>query len=72
MATASKELWWTGTAIWLAVDDALITVQPRPRPDLSLELSRAGLALIGIGFLVALPLVFLVAGGVIWWRRRKA
>jgi ABC-type uncharacterized transport system involved in gliding motility auxiliary subunit len=57
---------------WLAGDDALITVQPRPRPDLSLELSRAGLALIGIGFLVALPLVFLVAGGVIWWRRRKA
>jgi uncharacterized iron-regulated membrane protein len=50
----------------------LITVQPRPRPDLSLDLSRAGLALIGIGFLVALPLVFLVAGGVIWWRRRKA
>jgi hypothetical protein len=35
-------------------------------------LSRAGLALIGIGFLVVLPLVFLVAGGVIWWRRRQA
>jgi hypothetical protein len=59
-------------ANWLAGDDALITVQPRPRSDLSLDLSRAGLALIGIGFLVALPLVFLVAGGVIWWRRRKA
>ena len=57
---------------WLAGDDALITVQPRPRSDLSLELSRAGLALIGIGFLVALPVVFLVAGGLIWWRRRKA
>ena len=28
--------------------------------------------LIGIGFLVVLPLVFLVAGGGIWWRRRKA
>jgi hypothetical protein len=57
---------------WLAGDEALITVQPRTRSDLSLELSRAGLALIGIGFLVVLPLVFLVAGGVIWWRRRKA
>ena len=57
---------------WLAGDEALITVQPRARSDLSLELSRAGLALIGIGFLVVLPLVFLVAGGVIWWRRRQA
>lgn len=57
---------------WLAGDETLITVQPRTRSDLSLELSRAGLALIGIGFLVVLPLVFLVAGGGIWWRRRKA
>ena len=57
---------------WLAGDDELITVQPRQRSDLSLEMSRAGLALIGIGFLVVLPLVFLVAGGTIWWRRRKA
>ncbi len=57
---------------WLAGDESLITVQARTRSDLSLELSRAGLALIGIGFLVVLPVVFLVAGGVIWWRRRKA
>ena len=56
---------------WLAGDDSLITVQPRTRSDLSLEMSRAGLALIGIGFLVVLPLGFLVAGGLIWWRRRK-
>ncbi len=57
---------------WLAGDEALITVQPRTRSDLSLELSRTGLALIGIGFLLVVPLVFLVAGGVIWWRRRRA
>ncbi|MGQ0578619.1 MAG: GldG family protein [Betaproteobacteria bacterium] len=57
---------------WLAGDEALITVQPRTRSDLSLELSRVGLALIGIGFLVIAPLAFLAAGGVIWWRRRKA
>jgi len=56
---------------WLAGDEALIAIQPRRRSDLSLELSRAGLMLIGIGFLVIMPLVFLVSGGVIWWRRRK-
>jgi ABC-type uncharacterized transport system involved in gliding motility auxiliary subunit len=57
---------------WLAGDETLITVQPRTRSDLSLELSRTSLALIGIGFLAVVPLVFLVAGGLIWWRRRKA
>jgi hypothetical protein len=57
---------------WLAGDEALITIQPRSRQDLTLELSRAGLSLLGFGFLIVLPLVFLLAGGVIWWRRRKA
>ncbi|HKB83176.1 MAG TPA: GldG family protein [Burkholderiales bacterium] len=57
---------------WLAGDEALITVQPRTRSDLTLELTRSGLALIGFGFLLVLPLTFLIAGGAIWWRRRKA
>jgi ABC-type uncharacterized transport system involved in gliding motility auxiliary subunit len=57
---------------WLAGDDALITVQPRTRSDLTLELTRSGLALLGFGFLLVLPLALLVCGGVIWWRRRKA
>ena len=47
-------------------------MQPRTRSDLTLELTRAGLALMGFGFLLVLPLALLVAGGVIWWRRRKA
>jgi ABC-type uncharacterized transport system involved in gliding motility auxiliary subunit len=57
---------------WLAGDDALITVQPRTRSDLTLDLTRSGLALVGFGFLLVLPLALLIAGGVIWWRRRKA
>ena len=57
---------------WLAGDEALITVQPRTRADLTLELSRAGLTLMGFGFLLVLPLALLLCGGVIWWRRRRA
>jgi len=57
---------------WLAGDEALITVQPRTRSDLTLELTRAGLALMGFGFLLVLPLAFLICGGIIWWQRRKA
>ncbi len=57
---------------WLAGDEALITVQPRTRADLTLQLTRGGLALVGFGFLLVLPLALLICGGVIWWRRRKA
>lgn len=57
---------------WLAGDEALITVQPRTRSDLTLELTRSGLALLGFGFLLVLPLALLICGGFIWWRRRKA
>ena len=57
---------------WLAGDESLISVQPRTRSDLTLELTRGGLSVIGFGFLIILPLSLLFAGGVIWWRRRKA
>jgi ABC-type uncharacterized transport system involved in gliding motility auxiliary subunit len=57
---------------WLAQDESLITVQPRPRVDSQLNLGRTGLALIGLGFLLLLPAAFLFTGGMVWWRRRKA
>jgi ABC-type uncharacterized transport system involved in gliding motility auxiliary subunit len=57
---------------WLAQDENLITVQPRPRVDSQLNLGRAGLALIGFGYLLVLPAAFLFTGGMVWWRRRKA
>ncbi len=57
---------------WLSQDENLITVQPRPRVDSQLNLGRIGLAVIGLGFLLLLPAAFLVTGGMVWWRRRKA
>jgi len=56
---------------WLAGDDNLITIQPRPATDLSLDFSPAALYTIAFGFLLVLPLVFGVTGIVIWWRRRR-
>jgi len=56
---------------WLAGDDNLITVQPRATLDSGLTLSRTSMMIIVYGFLVLLPLAFLVTGGVIWWRRRR-
>ena len=57
---------------WLSEYENLITIQPRARVDSSLELSRPQLTLIVTLFLALLPVAFLVAGGMIWWRRRRA
>ncbi len=57
---------------WLAGDDALITIQPRPSRDSSLELGRGGQYVILFGFLIFLPLAFVSTGILIWWRRRKS
>jgi hypothetical protein len=57
---------------WLAGDDALITIQPRPTVDASLELGSSAQYVILFGFLIVLPLVFMGTGVWIWWRRRKS
>ncbi|HXF65107.1 MAG TPA: DUF4350 domain-containing protein [Burkholderiales bacterium] len=57
---------------WLAGDDELITLQPRPVADASIELDAMALYLIAFSFLFVLPFAFLTAGVVTWWRRRRA
>ena len=57
---------------WLAGDDSLITIEPKTRIDMSLQLSGTALATIAFGFLVILPLGLLISGGMIWWKRRRA
>lgn len=55
---------------WLAGDDSLVTIQARPLVDGGLQLTRASLIFIALFFLIALPALFLFAGGMTWWRRR--
>lgn len=57
---------------WLTGADHLIAIQPRSAPDTNLDIDQFTLYLIAVVFLVALPLVFVVTGTVIWWRRRRA
>ena len=57
---------------WLSGADNLITVQPRPTADSSLEIDQITLYLIAFAFLMVLPLAFVITGTVIWWRRRRA
>lgn len=56
---------------WLAGDENLIAIQPRTTRDAQVELSQNVTLFIVIGFLIALPIAFLIAGGLVWWRRRR-
>ena len=56
---------------WLVSDENLITIQPRTTLDSNLILSKSALTVIASGFLIALPLFFLLCGVIVWWRRRK-
>ena len=57
---------------WLMGDDVLIAIQPRSAPDVSLALTRGWLFVIVATFLIVVPLGCVVAGALIWWRRRRA
>ncbi|MGH8596577.1 MAG: GldG family protein, partial [Gammaproteobacteria bacterium] len=57
---------------WLAMNEAMIEIETRLAPDVSLDLARWQQAVIGIGFLVVLPLAFALNGILIGWRRHHA
>jgi ABC-type uncharacterized transport system involved in gliding motility auxiliary subunit len=57
---------------WLAGEEHLITLQPRSSKDSSLSLSKNQLAVIGLGFLLVLPLLLAAWGIFLWWKRRRA
>ena len=57
---------------WLTGDDRLIAIQPRSAPDVSLALGKGWLFAIVAVFLIIVPLACIVAGTLIWWRRRRA
>jgi len=55
---------------WLIHDDRFIDIPAKIATDKSLQLSKTGVALIGFGFLVVVPLM-LTATGFFIWRKRK-
>jgi hypothetical protein len=57
---------------WLTGEDALVAIDPRPAPDSRIEIGQTTLYVIAFGSLLALPLLFMLIGIAIWWRRRRA
>ena len=56
---------------WLSRDEHLLSFEIKSAPDLQLKLSDTQISLIGFGFLVFLPAGLLLAGLIIWRRRKK-
>ena len=56
---------------WLANEEKLIAIQPRAVKDSAITLSKTKLSIISGGFLLVLPSLLILVGGVLWWRRRQ-
>ncbi len=56
---------------WLIKDDAFISIPVKTRNDTRLELSQTHQIIIGVGFLIVIPVGLLGAGLFIWLRRRN-
>jgi ABC-type uncharacterized transport system involved in gliding motility auxiliary subunit len=56
---------------WLSHDDAVLDIQIKTAPDTSLVLGKVAQAVIGLGFLIGLPLLLLLIGIVVWLLRRR-
>ena len=56
---------------WLSVDDNLIAVKVTGAPDTRLNLKPVWLYSLGLFFLIVLPLLLVLTGVLIWYRRKK-
>ncbi len=56
---------------WLNSNDRLLHIAAKKTGDLKLVITDTQRALFGFGFLIALPLILLVSGFTLWYRRNK-
>ncbi len=56
---------------WLSSDLKLLDIPARTAPDVRLDLSTTASSVIGLGFLLLIPLLFISAGAIVWWGRRR-
>ena len=62
---------------WLAGDDSLITIQPMPLKDINVSIPDTKMGVVTAwtvfhSFQYFIPLGFMIAGFVLWWKRRRA
>jgi ABC-type uncharacterized transport system involved in gliding motility auxiliary subunit len=55
---------------WLSSDEDLISIRPKEPEDRRLMLSRKQMSMIFSSSVIGLPLIVIVAGMMVWWKRR--
>jgi ABC-type uncharacterized transport system involved in gliding motility auxiliary subunit len=55
---------------WLSADEDLISIRPKDPQDRRLNLTRSQMRLVAYSSLLILPLMVLIAGVSVWWKRR--
>jgi ABC-type uncharacterized transport system involved in gliding motility auxiliary subunit len=55
---------------WLSADEDLISIRPKDPQDRRLNLTRSQMRLVAYSSLLVLPLMVLIAGISVWWKRR--
>ncbi len=55
---------------WLASNNALISIRPKPPEAQHLTMTRAQLNMVRIVSQFSLPLAMVILGGFVWWKRR--
>jgi ABC-type uncharacterized transport system involved in gliding motility auxiliary subunit len=55
---------------WLSSDEDLISIRPKENEDRRINLTRAQMSWIRMVSQFGLPLIVIVAGAAVWWRRR--
>ena len=56
---------------WLTNDETFIDIPHKTNSDLAFELTKIKQIIIGVGFLLVIPLLLLLSGIIIWYRRRR-
>jgi ABC-type uncharacterized transport system involved in gliding motility auxiliary subunit len=55
---------------WLSSDEDLISIRPKPPEDRRITMTRAQLILVRTVSQFVLPLIVIIAGTMVWWKRR--
>jgi ABC-2 type transport system permease protein len=55
---------------WLASDEDLISIRPKQQEDRRVTMTRAQLILVRAISQFVLPLLVVIAGTLVWWKRR--
>jgi ABC-type uncharacterized transport system involved in gliding motility auxiliary subunit len=58
------------TVNWLSSDEDLISIRPKPPEDRRITMTRAQLVLVRATSQFVLPLLVVIAGTLVWWKRR--